>query len=203
MILLCWMLSCTVLYGKDKYRILFLNTETVMVDNRLLHVGDTLSDSQQIHWSCERQAMKVANLRTHGQRVLVANKDMLRKPCTLSAMLSSVRSLSTRDGQILTIYHLHEALGGEIVLADSVKHEVAFPVDAAHYFFISYRYQGEIIYKMLPQMPGYFVIDRSIFFIDGKAIEPFSTIVSIYYQDGDERRLVAEDCSLVVVPLFL
>lgn len=199
----CLMMWPTEAVAQVKYKILFLNTTSVVVDGRRLHVGDTLLDNQKIHWEQERQAMKVADLQTRRQRVLVADKQMLKGHHSLSEMLSATHSLSSRDGRPTNVHQLREALTGQQVLTDTLWQEMTLAVDDTHYFFLSYQYRGETIYKLLPRRSGWFVIDRSIFTIDGESIEPFSTPLRIYYQNGDVRELVTDECYLQVVPLFL
>ena len=191
------------LYGQERYKILFLNTGSVKVDNRMLRVGDTLLSNQRISWSNEQQAMKVLNLSNKNQRVLVANKSMLKSKSSIADVLLSRHSLSTRDGALNSIFQLKEYLGREILLTDSFKLDVSFVVDDQHYFFIAYQYNNELIYKKLPVQHNSFIIDRSIFIIDGTPITAFSTPIRIYFQNGDSREMVSDECKLKVIPLEL
>ena len=200
LLLICGSVS---LYGQERYKILFLNTGTVKVGNRILSVGDTLLSNQRISWSNEKQAMKVLEVNSKIQRVLVANKNMLKSKSSIEDVLLSKHSLSTRDGALNSIFQLKEYLGGEILLTDSYKLDVSFTVDEQHYFFVAYQYNNELIYKKLPVQQNSFIIDRSIFVIDGTLITAFSTPIRIYYQNADSREMVSDECELKVIPLEL
>lgn len=200
-ILLLLLISINCLFGQNLYKILFLNTKSIMVGNTLYHVGDTIPSNKEIHWSHERQAMKVLDLQNKSQRVFVANKSLLQHSKSISSMLSSFHNLSTRTGEILTTFQLKEAIGNEILLTDAFTLEIGLKTDECHFFFISYYYNNELIYKKLPQQSGLFIIDRSIFSIDGILIAPFSTSIQIYYQNGDSRESISNDCHLNVIPL--
>ena len=203
-LVLVLLLSCNFgAYSMEKYKILFLNTDKIMIGNRWCHIGDTILDSHKIVWTDKKQAMKVVNLRNSKQRVLVPNKDMLKLKLSISDLLTSSRNLSVREGEVLSISQLKEELGKEIVLCDSFCIKVSIQTDDSHYFFLSYIYQKELIFKKLPLVSGCFIIDRSIFNIDGVPIKPFSTPIKIYYQNYDSRQLITDECMLKVVALKL
>ena len=192
---------CLNISSQEGYKILFLNTETIKVGQRELHVGDTLQDNEPIYWSNESQAMKVINLKNHKQRVIPADMELLQNKLSLSDILSDIHTLAVRDGQIMTIFQLRNDIGDEILLADTVQLDVNIPIDDEHYFFVAYHNGSELIYKKLPQKEKQFIIDRSLFIVDGVSVEPFSTSIRIYYQNGDSRELVSDECKLIVIPL--
>ncbi len=202
-ILIVLFVNSCVLLGQHQYKILFLNSSKIKIGNKWCQPGDIFIDNQPICWTKERQAMKVQNTETYTQKILVANKEMLKEHKSLSELFTTSKKLATRTGTILTLGQLRSVLGTDIMLLDEVNYSTGIRVDEMHYFFISFLYGQETIYKKLPIKTGRFILDRTIFSIDGQSIVPFSTQINIYYQNGRNRELVIEDCFLDVVPINL
>ena len=189
--------------GQDRYKILFLNCPSVKIGSKYCKTGDTFLSNQKIFWTEENQAMKVQNSKTFAQKVIVADKSALKQRLSLSELLSKSKGLYSRAGDASTPFQLKETIGGQILLLDSMEYKINMDVDENHFFFISYIFNGQTIYKKLPIKKGLFVIDRSIYTIDGHDITPFSVEISIYYQTDNERLLISDDCYLKILPIEL
>ena len=48
----------------DNYKILQMNTNSVKIGTIQCHQGDTFSESEQIYWSNDKQAIKAINVKT-------------------------------------------------------------------------------------------------------------------------------------------
>ena len=190
-------------FGQDRYKILFLNCPSVRIGKKYCKTGDAFLSNQKIYWTEENQAMKVQNSKTYAQKVIVANKEALKHRLSLSELISESKGLYSRAGDASTPFQLKEIIGGQILLLDSMEYRINMDVDDTHFFFISYIFNGQTIYKKLPIKKGFFVIDRSIFTIDGHDITPFSVDISVYYQAGSQRLLISDDCYLKIIPIEL
>ena len=93
------LLSCLGMWlsyaSADNYKVLFVNDANLTYNNgKAVKVGDTFSDVDAIKWQKDKQAVKVFNLTTKKQ-MLMLGKQYMRKT-GMDALISSKR-LSTND----------------------------------------------------------------------------------------------------------
>jgi hypothetical protein len=94
-------------------------------------------------------------------------------------------------------------LADTFYLVDSIEVKTSLKTDDNHFFYAAYQYNGEIINKKLPTAGNGFVIDYSIYTIDGQSICPFETMLSLYYMDAEKgERLLLSDKFLLVPALL-
>lgn len=185
----------------DNWRILFLNTPEIVINGNTLHQGDTFQDPGHINWSAPRQAMKVMNLSTRKQRLLVSEQFAKAKAHTLKEFLKGEKSLFTRQGILTTLTEINDYLSDTFYLADSIIVATTLPTDNTHYFYASYLYQGECINKRLYTHRGEFVITPALYTIDGTAIPPFDITLKVYYYDTSKESATLLSDRMQILPL--
>lgn len=185
----------------DDFKILYLTTPDITVGGKTLRVGDTFTGTAPISWSAPRQAMKVLNTSTRRQSLVVAEKYKECKSRDMASYLVASKQLSTRRGELINTLELGVALGETHYLLDSIAVETKLPVDGNRFFFATYDYNGETINKKLAGEGGRLVFDRSLYTIDGKAIEPFDVTLSVWYLDRASGTKTLVTDKMVVLPL--
>ena len=185
----------------DNFKILFLTTPSITIGGKTCKVGDTFAGDAAISWTAPRQAMKVLNTTTKKQSLVVAEKFSGSKSADMNSYFVQSKQLSTRQGELINTMELGIVLGESHYMLDSIAVKTSLPVDANHFFFASYDYNGETINKMLTCKDGELVFDRKLYTIDGKAIEPFDLPLSVWYMDrGTGTRTLVTD-KMLILPL--
>lgn len=185
----------------DDFKILYLTTPDITVGGKTLRVGDTFAGTAPISWTAPRQAMKVLNTATKKQSLVVAEKYRECKSRDMASYLVASKQLSTRRGELINTLELGVALGETHYLLDSIRVETKLPVDDNRFFFATYDYNGETINKKLVGDGNALVFDRSLYTIDGKAIEPFDVTLSVWYLDRTAGTKTLVTDKMVVLPL--
>ena len=167
------------------YRIVYLNQSPIVINGKSLKLGDTFAGQSRtdIRWNSQRQAMKVVDTDTGIQSLIVAEKYGKSKAKNLGEFIAQTRHLSARDGAPDNVVALNTLLSDRFYFTDSLTIATGFETDKDRFFYISYRYGGEDINKMIPNDNGAFTITGDIFTIDGKSIPPFETTLAVYYLD--------------------
>lgn len=174
----------------DNYKVLFVNDASLTYNNgKKVKVGDTFTDVGTIKWQKDKQAVKVFNLTTKKQ-MLMLGKQYMRK-AGMDALISSNR-LSTNDFMDTsdapkTIY---EKLGGvfdsQYDLLDPIELPAEVELNDKCYFQATYKYGDTMLTKKLKSKNGNTVIlDKSIFEVDGKKLGPRDVVLSIEYVNND------------------
>lgn len=184
-------------------RIIFINTPSITIGGKKLHVDDSFSEDAKIIWDNPRQAMKVVDSATGRQRLLTASQLKKNGANTVKDFLKGKKHLATRAGA--SIPDLRASLSSEFILLDSIRIDTSVPIDENRFFFISFPFNGESINKRIENHPGFFLITRDIFKIDGNPIDPFDTDITVYYMDKNDGNMtvVTESMHLDIVPLKL
>lgn len=187
--------------AQDQYRILYLNTETIKISDRICRVKDTFNDDEVISWSHKKQVMKVLNTSTQRQHILAARDFNEDSSNTLSSYFHQTQRLSTREGTLMMLPQLREYLSNTFYLIDEIQVKTTLPIDESHFFYADYIYKGELIHKKLPVIQQGFKIDFSLYTIDGKEIEAFETPISIYYMDANNGEAAVVTTEMYLIPV--
>lgn len=179
----------TFIHAESIYRILFLNTPTITINGKLLRKGDTFRGSDIIKWENEKQAMKVLNINTKQQSIIVSQQYTKSKAKSFEEYFVHAQNMSVRNAGTGTPIELKALLDNTFYLLDTLMIETMFKTDEHHYFFISYDYNGEQINKRIHCDNGSFSITPEIFQIDGNPIKPFDTMLRVFYHDTDSGKL--------------
>lgn len=199
--LLCIFLWTTGLCAQEQYRILFINSDSINIGGKQCYVNDCFSSEDRIRWKNKNQVMKVICLSTQQQRIFAARDLKKSKHKTLSSYISQRKSMSTRDGGVLTLSQLEDHLAATFYLIDSIEIKTIAPIDEHHFFYAEYCYKGNSILKRLPAIEQGFLIDFSLFTIDDKPITPFETDLSIFYLDEAKSSSTPITSKMHVVPV--
>lgn len=174
----------------DNYKVLFINDASLTYNNgKKVKVGDTFSDVNAIKWAKDKQAVKVFNLTTKKQ-MLMLGKQYIRKT-GMEALISSKR-LSTNDFMDTsdapkTIYEkLGSVFESQYDLLDSIELPAEVELNEKCYFQATYKYGDTMLTKKLKSKNGNTVIlDKSIFEVDGRMLGPRDVTLSIEYVNTD------------------
>ena len=145
--------------------------------------------------------MKILNLTNQRQSILAARGFNKRKYRTISSYLTQNKRLSTRDGEALLLPQLKDYLSNTFYLIDSIFVKTQVPMDDYHFFYADYHYEGEVIHKRLPVTSNGFLIDFSLYIIDGDSIPPFETNVDIFYYDKLKEEVIPITNKMHIIPV--
>lgn len=106
----------------DKYKVLFANSEKIVIGKQVAKKGLIFSDEDEIVWTSEKQALKVLNLSTNQVMIIVQKQFVKQKAQSLADYFNKTRHLSTRDygtpiAAADTVHYLLDTL-----LIDAGKH---------------------------------------------------------------------------------
>ncbi|SHK33512.1 hypothetical protein [Xylanibacter ruminicola] len=174
----------------DNYKVLFVNDASLTYNNgKAVKVGDTFTNVDAIKWQKEKQAIKVFNLTTKKQ-MLMLGKQYMRKT-GMEALISSKR-LSTNDFMDTsdapkTIYEkLGSVFESQYDLLDPIELPADVELNDKCYFQATYKYGDTMLTKKLKSKNGNTVIlDKSIFEVDGRQLGPRDITLSIEYVNKD------------------
>lgn len=205
LVLLLWGITLPRLSGQETYKILLINTPSINIDGKRHVVGDCFGENASIEWSSDKQAMKLLHTGTGKQSVVVAKKYKETRSKSLASYFVQSRRLSTREGKILNVAELRQALTDTFYLMDSIHIETPLVTDSLHFFFVTYSYQGERINKRILCKEGTFTLTPEIFSIDGNPVTPFETDLQVYYwnRQKEECLLLTEGMHIVPVERHL
>ena len=200
---LCFCVFTVLTDAQERYKILFLNMSPVEIAGRECNVNDCFDIDEKIVWKNEKQVMKVLSLSSQKQSVIAAREFSGGRHKTLSSYLVQTKRLSTREGASLPLPQLKEYLSDTFYLIDSIKVKTLLPVNESHFFYAGYEYAGEFIYKKLSSTDNDFIIDYSLFIIDGVPVRPFETPLSVYYMDNEKGESMLITDQLLLIPAVL
>lgn len=126
---------CTINVFSDTYKILFLNTKTIVIGGKTLKTGDIFDDKQSIAWSSDKQAMKIQNVQSKRIKLLTAKQ--IENKSSLYDYYAKTNQLSTRGVEIYD--HLDSLLEHDLFIADSTMAKSWIDMDANNYFFLKYN----------------------------------------------------------------
>lgn len=170
------------------YKILYLNSQRIKINEAFAKVGDTFSDNTIIQWAEDRQAMKVVDMDTNKRYLMVAK---LEEGNALTAydILTRNKHLSTHDGGVEIqdkFLKLEMSIADEYDLLDSIELPTEIKVDEKHYFLGSYKYGDTRMTKNLKHDGKSIIIDKTLFWVNGKRLTPCDITLRICYVDGNE-----------------
>lgn len=189
------------------YRVLYVNDASLkFVDGKVIKVGDVFSDAKDIKWEKEKQAVKAINLSTKRQ-VLFLGKNWVRvsglqtlgREKHLSAHDSSDEIYKTLTGKLMRTFE------SEYDLLDVIEIPTDVKLSKKKYFEATYEYDNSKITKKMPYKKGLVIIDRSLFEVGEKLLQPHDIVLSIEYVDEKSGQIVfvKDGIELNIIPLDL
>ena len=187
------MLSVSVSFA-DNYKILYINTPSITIDNKQMHVGDTFDEKSQIKWVSDKQALKVLNVQTKKVRLFAAKQFTQSK--SIKDFYLKQNHLSTRGGEMMNEEELREYLSGYFYMLDNLEFSTVLAVDENAYFSIVLDGKE----WALPEIDGNIVIDRELFNASNDTIK-----VSVYYNDKAEKQkiLITDVMKIEMLPILI
>ena len=185
LLLVCLLLSLIIAQADD-FKVLFVNDNNLKyVNGKVVKVGDTFTDVNDIDWKKEKQAVKAINMTTRKQTLFVGKNWIKRSG--IDAIFHN-RHLSTHDGQDdnaeLTIYDkLQKMFADQYDLLDSIVIPSEVKLSGACYFQATYEYGDTRLTKKLGHHGQSVIIDKTLFHVDDEHLEPRDVFLSIDYND--------------------
>lgn len=184
----------------ENYKILYINDASLKYnDGRKVEKGDIISDASTIKWEKEKQAVKVINLSTKKQSLFTSTEWARSKG--LGALVY-VRRASTQASGNSFHAKLFNTFKSEYELLDSIEVETDLKLSDDCYFTAAYMYGDTKLVKKLGHQNGHVIIDKSLFNIDDKKLDPRDVSLSIEYVMKQEKKyiFVKDKIDLLVFP---
>jgi hypothetical protein len=179
--------------------------------NTELKPGDTMSADEKIEFGTA-DAMAAVLHPEKGKYVLKTTSPDNSSKNDLIYLISNVLSpvsgnMSTRSGGINNVLDFRKYFEeGPFVWAGNVlKIEVSennFPINASHFFFLNYSYQGEEINKKLKSEKAKIIFERNeVFKIDGQPVDEdeVNNYKLFYYNSINEQSSLVANIDFVFV----
>lgn len=186
----------------ENYTIKMLNTTSINIDGKLLHIGDAFNESAKINWSSDKQAMKVLS-ETNKIYIITPKlfKQMgVRKFSDFIATTKAATVRATEDFPVSVDDH-RNVLSGDFVLMDSLSIKIGWKVDEKSYF-IAEKNENEKAIR-IPHRNGYLIFTPSLF---GRSINednPFKITIKYVEEEYNETTLITNDMRLIIVPIVI
>ena len=172
----------------DSFKVLFVNDASLKYTNgKAVKVGDTFKSAEDINWQKDKQAIKVFDLTTKKQMIFLG-KEWKRKS-GFDALISQKR-LSTNEAAGLPEDQkdpFMDIFEDEYLLLDPIEIPVkeSIVLDENNLFEVTYDYGDTRLTKPLKQKGHSVILDKSLFTVDGKELEPRDITISIDYISAD------------------
>lgn len=185
------MLSMTDMLA-DTYKILYINTPSVTIENRQMHLGDIFDEGAQIKWDSDKQALKVLNVQSN--KVLLFAAKQFTQSKSIKDFYLKQNHLSTRGGEMMNEEELRECMSGHFFMLDNIEFSTVLAVDENAYFSIVIDGKE----STLPEIEGDIVIYRELFDAYNDIVK-----VSIYYNDRLENQkiLITDVMEVEILPI--
>lgn len=203
-LLLLFSIGISYVYA-GKFKVLFVNDASLKYTNgKVVKVGDTFKSAEDINWQKDKQAIKVFDL-TAKKQMIFLGKEWTRKS-GFDALVSQKR-LSTNEAAGLPEDQQDPFMGifeDEYLLLDPIEIPVkeSIVLDDKSHFEATYDYGDTRLTKPLKQKGHTVILDKSIFAVDGKELEPRDITISIDYISADNPipTLAKEKIEVTYIP---
>lgn len=188
----------------DNYKVLYVNDSDLTYKNgKSVKVGDVFKEPNDILWKKEKQAVKVINLATMRQSLLVGKSRVNKSG--FDALINN-KHLSTHDksddAEDTIFDKIARMFSEEYDLLDSIIIHSDIELSDKSYFQASYNYGDTKLTKRLKSSEQDVIIDMSLFTVDGEQLEPRDLTLSIEYinEDTGMTVLAKEGVELSIYP---
>lgn len=200
---------CLNFFPGDVYYITFVKG-TIIVEKtqKPLKVGDKISPEDKLIFK-EKDAMASIVSPQKGRFNVTATKVKPNNKGEFISLLEasmdpvpSTKKLATRSGALVNQNDLEKYFSandsisnGRLLVISKSKYKIgkeAFPQNDKNFFYIRYNYNNESINKKLSFIDDTLLIDKTIYQIDGKDIDPsaLTDMKLYYYKQGDKAESV-------------
>ena len=194
----------------DRLKILWMNHPQILINGKLAKEGDVFGRNDMITWAKNKpkQAMKVIDIDDNFKRYLVVAQPSESSSESGLQILIRIKNLSTHDRlddkkiQKGSFDQLEESIQSHYYLLDSIFVPTDIPVNENNYFLGSYKYGDTRISKRLAYQNGNIIIDKSIFLVDDKMLEPRDISLTIDYvvRTLDNTVFIKDNILLTIIP---
>lgn len=188
------------------YKVLRLNHPQIYINGKQAKTGDTFDEKAIIRWTKDRQAMQVIDTNAQKRYLMVA-RPMEKKELTALEILTRVNHLSTHDqgDEAEPFDKLEMSIAPAYDLLDYIAIPTDITVNDTHYFRGTYEYGDARITKQLKYENGCIIIDKSLFHVDDKRLEPRDITLNIDYvvRTPANAIFIKSDIQLTIIPDIL
>ena len=172
------------------FQILAVNTETIRIGNKNLKSGDVFNNTETIHWSNDRQAMKVLSLPDKKHFIFTSPDFKQNKAVSARDYLVQTHRLSTRgSGSLSTVAR---KIGERIYVIDETLVPIDYQPFESEYFFLSRNGRRD----ELPYRDRHLVFHPGIW-SDG----PEGIVADLYFHHADgTEEIVREGIAIIPLP---
>ena len=149
--------------------------------------------------------MKVIDMNTK-KRYLLTSKPTEKKELTALDIMTRINHLSTHapgDESMMSDFDILEySIAPRYDLLDSIMIPTTLKVNENHYFLGSYKYGDTRISKRLNHKNGSIVIDKTLFHVDAKKLDPRDILLSIEYviKNPNNGVMIKSNIEINVIP---
>lgn len=184
--LLLFAICLSVSATAQDFKILFVNTGTIRIGDKDLSAGDIFSQSETIHWSDAKQAMKVMSVSDKKQFIFAATDFKDRKMKSAKEYLVKTNRLSTRGSKSLS--SAVRKMDDPIYAIDTTMVAIDYDPKESEFFFVT---DGDRRIN-LELRDGYLLLTPDIW-ADNESVE-----VDLYYHYSDGTEECIKDGLLIV-----
>lgn len=180
-----------------------MNHPQILIDGKQAKVGVFFNENSIVTWAKDSQAMKIQDVCCKQRFVLPAIPGE-KKSLTVLQILTRIGHLSTHapSGDVSSFEKLEISIDPKYYLLDNVVIPTDITVDDTHYFRGYYRYGDARIVKRLNYKDGCIIIDKTLFHVGDKQLDPRDISLSIDYvvKTPENAVLIKDDIQLIMVP---
>ena len=203
LLLLLMVLMVNAQKKEHTYKVLYMNHPQILIDGRQAKVGVFFNENSIVTWAKDGQAMKIQDVCCNKRYVLPAIPKE-KKSLTVLQILTRIGHLSTHaPGEDVSSFEkLESTIAPQYYLLDSIDIPTDITVDETHYFRGYYRYGDARIMKRLTYKDGCIIIDKTLFHVDDKRLDPRDISLSIDYvvKTPANAVFIKDDIKLIMVP---
>lgn len=181
--------------GQVNYKVIKVNGSIVYVKSGdAMSQGDVFPENE--HLSFRTPASRAAVINPDKGRFILQPDNTKDLAHARTRFLPGMNNISTRAGAINNLGDLRSHFSDSLILVDRMSLTVnpyEFPMDADHFFFLTYAYLGETINKKLGHDGKKMVIDRdSLLMVDGDPIvRPDKPTMTLAYYGPESVKMVS------------
>lgn len=207
-ILLVLLSLLVIIMKAANYKILKMNHPQILINGKLAKEGDVFHGNDVIKWTKDKQAMKVLDMDSKKRYLFVARPHE-KKEQTVMEILTRINHLSTHgpsDNTMISEFdRLENSISTSYDLFDAISIPTTLVVDKEHYFLGSYKYGDTRIIKRLKHQDGNLIIDKTLFHVDNKCLDPRDVELTIDYvvRTPENAVFIKDNIQLTIIPEVL
>ena len=172
----------------DKYKVIKVNGQILFKQSKsAMKTGDFFVAGTQLSFSDQQSRAAIVS-KVKGRFVLSASSKGQVK------ILPATNNVSSRAGALINLIDIKNHFSGNYLVIGAMELEIgeeAFPQDENNFFYLTYKYKGELIRKKLKADGNKLLLNSDdIFKVDGKAIPIEKYEMSLFYREGKTSKTI-------------